>query len=72
MKSYLGSKITWNGPIVTGPTAGTMTLFGCITRPPEHLMYAPAVELCYLGEMGELDQLELVLTNSQCSSWNWC
>ena len=37
-----------------------MTRSGHAIKPPEHLTYAPAVELCYLGEMAELDHTELV------------
>ena len=35
---------------------------GCIIKTPDRLTYAPAVELCYLGEMAELDKVELTNT----------
>ena len=42
--------MTWASPLVNRPS---------IIRTPDRLTYAPAVELHCLGEMAELDNLEL-------------
>ena len=52
--------MTWASPLVKTPSEVCTTCSGRIIRTPDRLMYAPAVELCYLGEMAELDKVELV------------
>ena len=52
----------WIDPVVTMLTASGITQSGRIMKPPERLTYAPAVELRYLGEMAELDHVELAAT----------
>jgi len=54
-----GSSVMWRDPAVTRPGAVYMTQTGCTIKPPDKLMYAQAVELKYLGEMAELDHVEL-------------
>ena len=44
--------------MIKGPGTGR-TRSGRAIKPPERLMYAPAVELRYLGEMAELDHYKL-------------
>ena len=51
--------MTWASPLVNTPSDIRATWSGRIIRAPDRLMYAPAIELCYLGEMAELDQVEL-------------
>ena len=58
----LGGRKTWSSPLVTKPSKECMTHCGRIIRTLDRLMYAPTVELHYLGEMVELDNVEL--TNS--------
>ena len=47
---------------MTRPSEACMTRSGRIIKTPERLTYAPAVELRYLGEMAELDNVELANT----------
>jgi hypothetical protein len=54
-----GGKVTWSDPAVTEPTRSGVTRLGRIIKTPERLTYAPAVELRYMGEMADLDQVEL-------------
>ena len=58
----------WNSPIVTGPSKERMSRSGHVIRTPEWLTYAPAVELHYLGEMVELDNVELANTDMSLRS----
>jgi hypothetical protein len=51
--------VTWAGPLVNTPSEVCTMQSGRIIRTSERLMYAPAVELCYLGEMVEIDKVEL-------------
>ena len=51
--------MTWASPLVKTPSEVYTTCSGRIIRTPDRLMYAPAVELRYLGEMAELDKVEL-------------
>ena len=44
---------------MTEPTCSGVTRSGRKIKTPERLTYAPAVELQYLGEIAELDQVEL-------------
>jgi hypothetical protein len=46
---------------VTEPTCSGVTRFGQIIKTPERLAYAPVVELWYLGEMAELDHVEVTV-----------
>ena len=55
----MGGNIAWSDPIVTVPTAIGVTWSVRIIKPAERLTYAPAVELKYLDEIAELDQVEL-------------
>ena len=41
-----GGKVTWGTPLITGPGTGR-TRAGHAVKPPDRLMYAPAVELRY-------------------------
>ena len=45
----LGGNITWSDPVMTEPTRNTVTRLGWAIKPPDRLMYTPAVELRYLG-----------------------
>jgi hypothetical protein len=54
-----GGRVTWASPLVNTPSEVCMTHSGQSIRTPDRLRYAPAVELCYLGEMAELDNVEL-------------
>ena len=53
-----GGTVTWGRQLVTGPST-TRIRAGHAIKPPERLMYAPAVELRYLEEMVELDHGEI-------------
>jgi hypothetical protein len=55
----LGDGVTWASPLVNTPSEVCTTHPGRIIRIPDRLMYAPAVESRYLGEMVELDKVEL-------------
>ena len=57
-----GGRVKWNSPIVTGHSEARMSCSEYVIRTPERLKYAPAVELRYLGEMVELDNVELANT----------
>jgi hypothetical protein len=57
----LGGTVTWDSPLVTGPSI-TRTRAGHAIKPPDRLMYTPAVELRYLGEMAELDHGKIANT----------
>ena len=52
--------MTWASPLVNTPSEVCTTRSGRIIKTPERLTYAPAVELRYLGEMVEIDKVELV------------
>ena len=59
-QSYqLGDGVTWASPLVNTPSEVCMTHQGRIIRTPDRLMYAPAVESHYPGEMAELTKVEL-------------
>jgi hypothetical protein len=64
-------KVTWNDPVVTVPIAGTVTWSGHIIRPLDCLIFTPTVELQYLGEMTELDQMELALAYMSLQQMEW-
>ena len=51
--------MTWASPLVNMPSEVCTTRSGRIVRTPDRLTYAPAVELRNLGEMTELDKVEL-------------
>jgi hypothetical protein len=51
--------VTWPAPLVNMPSDVRATWSGRIIRTPDRLTYVPAVELRYLGEMVELDKVEL-------------
>jgi hypothetical protein len=55
----LGGRVTWASPLVNTPSDVRTTQSGRIIWTPDRLMYALAVELRYLGEMAELDKVEL-------------
>ena len=44
---------------MAAPTASGITQSGRIIKTPERLNYAPMVELRYLGDIAELDHVEL-------------
>ena len=54
-----GGRVTWHSSVATPQESNRVTRSGCIIKTPDRLMYAPAVELRYLGEMVELDHKEL-------------
>ena len=54
-----GGGVTWSTPLVNMPSDVQATRSGRIIRTLNRLTYAPAVELRYLGEMAELDKVEL-------------
>jgi hypothetical protein len=54
-----GGNVTWSTPLVNMPNDVRATRSGRIIRTPDRLTYAPAVELSYLGEMAELDKVEV-------------
>ena len=56
-----GGKVRWDTPLIKGPGTGR-TRSGQAIKTPDRLMYTPAVELRYLGEMSELDHGELANT----------
>jgi hypothetical protein len=56
----LGGGVTWASPLVNTPGEVCTAQSGRIIRTPDRLTYSPAVELRYLGEMAELDKVELV------------
>ena len=56
-----GGKVRWDTPLINGPGTGR-TRSGRIIKTPDRLTYAPAIELRYLGEMAELDHVELANT----------
>ena len=51
--------MTWSTPLVNTSSDVHTTRTGRIIKTPDRLTYAPAVELRYLGEMAELDKVEL-------------
>ena len=51
--------MTWHSSVATQQELNRVTCSGCIIKTTDRLMYAPAVELWYLGEMAELDHIEL-------------
>ena len=53
-----GDEVTWSDPIVTEPTRSGVTRSGQTIKTPERLTCAATVELRYLREMAELDQVE--------------
>ena len=55
----LGGGVTWDSPLVNTPSEVCTTQAGRIIKTPDRLTYAPAVELRYLGEMVEIDKVEL-------------
>ena len=54
-----GGGVMWASPVVNTPSEVRATWSGRIIRTPDRLTYAQAVELRYLGEMAELDKVEL-------------
>ena len=56
-----GGKVQWDTPLIKGPGTGH-TRSGRVIKAPDRLTYTPAVELRYLGEMAELDHVELANT----------
>ena len=54
-----GGGVRWSTPLVNMPGDVRTTRSGRIIKTPDRLTYAPAVELRYLGEMAELDKVEL-------------
>ena len=64
----MGGNITWSDPVVTEHTQNRVTRPGRVIRLPDRLMYTPAIELSYLGEMAELEQLELTAINMSIRS----
>jgi hypothetical protein len=55
----LGGRVMWASPLVNTPSEVCTTRSGRIIRTLDRLAYALAVELHYLGEMAELDKVEL-------------
>ncbi len=53
-----GGKIMWS---LTEPTRNMVTRPGRVFKPPDRLTHTSAVELRYLGEMAELDQVDLMV-----------
>ena len=53
--------VQWDTPLIKGPGTGRTRSVRAI-KAPDRLTYAPAVELRYLGEMAELDRVELANT----------
>ena len=51
--------MTWSSPLVNTPNEVCTTWSGRVIKTPDRLMHAPAVELHHLGEMAELDKVEL-------------
>ncbi len=52
--------MTWHSSVAMPQESNRVTRSGRIIRAPDRSIYAPAVELQYLGEMVELDHEELV------------
>ena len=57
----LGGTVTWSSPLVT-ELSTTCARAGRAIKPPDRLMYMPAVELRYLEEMAELDHGKIANT----------
>jgi hypothetical protein len=55
----LGGSVTWHSSVAPLQELKCVTCSGHIIKTPDRLTYVPAVELRYLGEMVELDHMEL-------------